>query len=71
MSVTPVLFTVIVFGQVGAFYVTVSSLGSVMMCPDNGLLHCNRDGYVDAVKVCACVTFSESTNTVQVGHLWM
>ncbi len=68
MSVTSVLLAVIVFGQVGDFYVTASSLGPVMMCPDNGFLHCNRDGYVDAVKVCACATFSESTNTVQVGH---
>ncbi len=39
-----------------------------MMCPDNRLLHCIRDGYVDAVKACACVTFSESTNSIQVGH---
>ncbi len=72
MSFMLILLAAIVTGHIVSFRVVLASnvsLGPVMMCPDISLLlHCNRDGYVDAVKNCACVTYSESTNTVQVGH---
>ena len=41
----------------------------VCVCPNKikRFLHCNESGYIDAVKDCACATYNEDTDKIEVG----
>ena len=41
----------------------------VCICPDtvHGLLHCDEYGYIDAVQNCACATYDQARNMIEVG----
>ncbi len=51
-------------------YSTYNESLKVCVCPDEikRFLHCNKYGYIDAVKDCACVTYNEDTDEVEVGY---
>ena len=41
----------------------------VCICPDtiDGLLHCDKSGFLDAVQNCACATYDQTRNITEVG----
>ncbi len=51
-------------------YSTYNESLKVCICPDEikRFLHCNESGYIDAVKDCACVTYNEDTDEIEVGY---
>ncbi len=51
-------------------YSIYNEILQVCVCPNEfkRYLHCNEYGYIDAVKDCACVTYNEDTDEVEVGY---